>query len=648
MKKLMAITLSALMLTSTVITGCAAESDAWKSNTGTVNLDKMTVTGNGISISGNVVKIVSGGDFEVTGTLSDGMIYINSEEKVKLRLSGADITNSTGPAIFFDNAEKGFITITENTKNTLTDGKEYTVEEADAVLFSNDDLEIEGDGTLTVNGNFKYGIASDDDLKMENGKITVNSNEHGIKVNDTLSVLGGEITVNAQTGKGMKAELGLVIDAGTININTPENEGIESKGILTVNGGEINIVAGEDGMNTGNPDTTTTEETTETTMPTPPEGMGERPMRGQRPENGEMPTPPEGMDKRPMRGQKPENGEMPTPPEGMGERPMRGQKPENGEMPTPPEGMGERPMGGGFGGGFGRLDEETAAAHAVTINGGKIHIIANGDGIDSNGNLTISGGEVIIDGPVSAGNGPLDSDGTMSITGGTVVCTSGAGMLQLPRNAENQNILRASFENQEAGTTVSVKENESGEEILSVTPTLSWQALIFSSEKLVTDKSYTVYLNGEEAETVTIKAGTTLAGKNGFGGNRDMGKMPGRGGFERNVKVKVNDKDIKFDTQPVIKNGTTLVGFRAILEALGAEVSWEEETQTVTATKDATKIVLNIGSSTAYVNGEEYTLLLAPEIIGNSTMIPVRFVSEQMGMDVGWDEATQLITVNSK
>ncbi len=114
------------------------------------------------------------------------------------------------------------------------------------------------------------------------------------------------------------------------------------------------------------------------------------------------------------------------------------------------------------------------------------------------------------------------------------------------------------------------------------------------------------------------------------------------------IRVHVDGHIVEFDSDPIIENDTTLVGFRAILESLGATVAWNEATQTVTAVKDDTTIVLTIGSDTAYVNDEAYTLLAAPVIIENSTMIPVRFISEQLGMKVSWDGETKLITVSSK
>lgn len=114
------------------------------------------------------------------------------------------------------------------------------------------------------------------------------------------------------------------------------------------------------------------------------------------------------------------------------------------------------------------------------------------------------------------------------------------------------------------------------------------------------------------------------------------------------IRVHINGHIISFDKDPYIKNDTTLVGFRSILEALGAEVSWDESTQTVTASKDDTIIKLVIGSSTAYVNNEAVELPQAPEISDNSTMIPIRFISEQLGMKVSWNGETKLITIVSQ
>ncbi|MDO5311374.1 MAG: carbohydrate-binding domain-containing protein, partial [Clostridia bacterium] len=92
-KKIFAAVLSMMIVVLSLTTCTAAESsDEWKNNTGTIKLDSMTVSGDGVSVSGDTITVTKGGDFEVTGTIDDGMIYVKSDEKVKLRLSGASIT----------------------------------------------------------------------------------------------------------------------------------------------------------------------------------------------------------------------------------------------------------------------------------------------------------------------------------------------------------------------------------------------------------------------------------------------------------------------------------------------------------------------------------------------------------------------------
>ncbi len=138
-------------------------------------------------------------------------------------------------------------------------------------------------------------------------------------------------------------------------------------------------------------------------------------------------------------------------------------------------------------------------------------------------------------------------------------------------------------------------------------------------------------------------------------GNRIQRPQGERGNFGKNmpsenavIRVHLNGHILSFDTDPIEVDGTTLVGYRAIMEALGAEVIWDEETQTVTASKDDKTISLTIDSDIAYVNGEPKKLLKAPKIEGNSTMIPVRFMAEELGMKVEWDDNGKLITINSK
>lgn len=122
----------------------------------------------------------------------------------------------------------------------------------------------------------------------------------------------------------------------------------------------------------------------------------------------------------------------------------------------------------------------------------------------------------------------------------------------------------------------------------------------------------------------------------------------GRQNENNNIRVHIDGHIITFSENPILNDGTTLVGYRAIMEALGAEVTWDNGTKSVTATKDDINIVITINSDTAYVNGKKETLLEVPKIINGNTMIPVRFVSEQLGMQVEWDQSSKFIEITSK
>lgn len=102
------------------------------------------------------------------------------------------------------------------------------------------------------------------------------------------------------------------------------------------------------------------------------------------------------------------------------------------------------------------------------------------------------------------------------------------------------------------------------------------------------------------------------------------------------------------DTQPIIEDGRTLVPLRSIFEAMGAKVSWNQDTQTATAIKGNTTVVLKIGSTEPTINGQVKKLDVPAKIIDGHTLAPLRFVGEAFGGSVGWDQGSQTITILSK
>lgn len=115
------------------------------------------------------------------------------------------------------------------------------------------------------------------------------------------------------------------------------------------------------------------------------------------------------------------------------------------------------------------------------------------------------------------------------------------------------------------------------------------------------------------------------------------------------IKLFINDTQYFMNPEPYIKDGRTLVPMRRVFEILGANVSWSEAEQCVTAVKGITEVKLYIGSKTAYKNGKPVELEVPAEIMASTgrTMVPLRFVSEALGCSVEWTGATRTITINT-
>jgi len=224
----------------------------------TVNLSdgKTTIQGSGATVSGNVVNITAGGEYTVKGKLSDGMIQVNSAEKVKIRLEGADISNNNGPAILFANADKAFITIANGTVNRLSDGASYS--NGKGTVFSEAELEIKGKGTLYITANYRHGICCDDDLSVENGIIIVEKAvKDGIHAKKSITVSGGEIVIKncagdaidcEGTSSGAKGDV--YVTGGKITVSGTAGDGINALGNIAFSGGTVNVSCGADAVKT--------------------------------------------------------------------------------------------------------------------------------------------------------------------------------------------------------------------------------------------------------------------------------------------------------------------------------------------------------------------------------------------------------------
>lgn len=202
---------------------------------------------------GKNISITSAGIYILSGSAKDVTVSVDvaDDEKVQLVLDGATITNSDSPCIYVKNADKVFVTTTSS-ENSLSVTGSFTADgetNTDAVIYSKDDLILNGVGSLEINSTAN-GITSKDDLKITGGTITIASTADALEANDSIAVADGTININSQKD-GLHAEDSdddskgyIYICGGTFNI-TAADDGIQAITIAQIDGGEITVNAAE-------------------------------------------------------------------------------------------------------------------------------------------------------------------------------------------------------------------------------------------------------------------------------------------------------------------------------------------------------------------------------------------------------------------
>ena len=229
----------------------ASEADETKADDSETN--ETETASSGVSISGNIITITKEGTYVFSGALSEGQIIVDADSaKVQLVLDNADVTSASSAAIYVKNADKTFITLAEGSENILMNTAEYEAiddNNIDAVIFSKDDLTLNGKGTLTINSEYGHGIVSKDDLKLVGGTYNITAENHALSGKDSVRIADG--TYNLTSGKdGIHSEnadddeKGFVyIASGDFTIEST-GDGIDASYVVQIDDGDFDITAG--------------------------------------------------------------------------------------------------------------------------------------------------------------------------------------------------------------------------------------------------------------------------------------------------------------------------------------------------------------------------------------------------------------------
>ena len=504
---------------------------SWDTSSETaIDLSNPTAT-DGVTVEDGTLTITKAGTYKLSGEYQ-GQIKVETADSdaVRLVLDNANITNSSGAALNVVNADEVILYSASGTTNTISDGADYTAtgeDDPDAVVYSKADLTIAGEGTLKVNGNHEDGIHTSDGLVIASGTLEVNAANTGIKGKDYVDILGGTINVTAQQdgikstndtdeGKGwtrlsngtvtvnagddgFKASRVVEISGGSLTVEQSD-EGIEAQ-YINVSGGDVNVTSADDGMNaslkTSNSESTDSSENTSDTANQQQNSQQQGSLPGGQ-QSGTSNQQQQGMG-------------QPQPPAMSGT--SQDGTSQNGTTGTGQQGMGQPPQGGMPGGGGGGTFEVIDAA--INVSGGHVTVNAEGDGIDSNGVTTLSGGTLIVNGPSQGGNAALDTNGDLLLNGATVLSGSTADMFEAPSTNSTSGYLKLTNSSGfEQGSTVQVADS-SGKVVANYKVTKSnVQLVLVSSSSIVKGQSYTAYTttSAVDSNATSLASGATELG----------------------------------------------------------------------------------------------------------------------------------------
>lgn len=485
----------------------------------TLQGSSIKVDGNGVTVEKSIATITSAGVYYITGTLDNGCIIVNTTENVRIILDNANISYNNGPAIYVKEANKTIITLASESENSLTDGENYVFDnvekqEPDATLFSKSDLVINGNGKLTINANYKDGIASKDGLKIVSGNIIITSKDNGIRAKDYIKIDNGDITINSNgdgikitedsdetkgyfyidngsltitsTQDGIQAQTDLIINGGTINIKSGGGSNVKSsseesskglKGVksITINGGDILIDSLDDAIHSNG---TITINNGEINISTGDDGIHSDLSIVINNGDIDIIKSYEGIESKDIT-IKDGNIKVISSDDGI-----------NASDSTVTTTQNNRGM-------------NNSQNAKITIDGGYIVVDASGDGIDSNGSIYVNGGVIIVNGPTNSSNGALDYDNEFVMNDGTLIAVGSLGMTQTISNSSSVNCILVSYSTvQSENSLVSIQDEANGD-ILTFAPSKKYQLVVIATKKIESKKTYNIYSGGSYNGTNT-------------------------------------------------------------------------------------------------------------------------------------------------
>ena len=190
----------------------------------------------GVEITDSNAVIKKAGTYILSGTLDNGSIIVDAgkEDKVQLVLSGVKINSDSFAAIYVRQADAVSLTLADGTENTLAGSGAFSQideNDVDAVIFSKDDLTINGNGSLQISSAAGNGISGKDEVTITEGAIEIEAANHAIRAKDALTITGGTFTLTAEKD-GLHAE----------------NGDDESLGNIYITGGDFHIQAADDAI----------------------------------------------------------------------------------------------------------------------------------------------------------------------------------------------------------------------------------------------------------------------------------------------------------------------------------------------------------------------------------------------------------------